>query len=77
MLRLQGQIASALDVARAQGQLATTQALQTDLLANRAVLQHAIAVLVDANPSSFSISEEGRRAVGGTGCADRRAFATA
>jgi multidrug efflux system outer membrane protein len=56
--RLEGRIASALDVARAQGQLATTQALQTDLLANRAVLEHAIAVLVDANPSRFSIPAE-------------------
>ena len=54
-LRLEGRIASALDVARAQGQLATTQALQTDLLANRSVLEHAIAVLADVNPSSFSI----------------------
>jgi NodT family efflux transporter outer membrane factor (OMF) lipoprotein len=53
--RLAGQIAPALDVARAEGQLTSTQALQTGNLANRAVLQHAIAVLVNANPSTFSI----------------------
>jgi multidrug efflux system outer membrane protein len=53
--RLQGRIASALDVARSQGQLASTEALQSGILASRAVLEHAIAVLVDANPSSFSI----------------------
>ena len=53
--RLAGQIAPALDAARAEGQLASTQALQSGNLANRAVLQHAIAVLVNANPSTFSI----------------------
>jgi NodT family efflux transporter outer membrane factor (OMF) lipoprotein len=53
--RLQGRIASALDVARSQGQLASTEALQSGTLASRAVLEHAIAVLVGANPSSFSI----------------------
>jgi multidrug efflux system outer membrane protein len=53
--RLAGLIASALDVARAEGQLTSTQALQSGNLANRAVLQHAIAVLVGANPSTFSI----------------------
>jgi outer membrane protein, multidrug efflux system len=57
--RLQGRIASALDVARSKSQLASTQALQNSVLANRAVLQHAIAVLVGANPSSFSIPVDG------------------
>ena len=60
MQRLQGNIASALDVARARGQLASTQALQSGVLGNRAVLQHAIAVLVGANPSSFAIPEDER-----------------
>jgi multidrug efflux system outer membrane protein len=54
--RLQGLIASALDLARARSQLASTQALLSSVLAGRAVLQHAIAVLVDEIPSSFSIS---------------------
>jgi NodT family efflux transporter outer membrane factor (OMF) lipoprotein len=53
--RLTGQIASALDVARSQGQLASTEALQSNILASRALLEHAVAVLVGANPSSFSI----------------------
>jgi outer membrane protein, multidrug efflux system len=57
-LRLEGRIAAAIDVSRADNQLASTQASQTDLLANRAVLQHAIAVLVNANPSNFSIPPE-------------------
>jgi multidrug efflux system outer membrane protein len=58
MQRLQGLIASALDVARSKAQLATAQALESDILGSRAVLQHAIAVLVGANPSSFSIPVE-------------------
>jgi len=53
--RLTGQIASAVDVARSQAQLASTEALQSNILASRALLEHAIAVLVGANPSSFSI----------------------
>jgi multidrug efflux system outer membrane protein len=53
--RLKGLIASALDVARSQTQLAQTQALESGILASRALLEHAIAVLVGANPSSFSI----------------------
>jgi NodT family efflux transporter outer membrane factor (OMF) lipoprotein len=53
--RLQGRIASALDVARSQAQLASTEALQSSTLASRALLEDAIAVLVGANPSSFSI----------------------
>jgi outer membrane protein, multidrug efflux system len=58
--RLQGSIASALDVARSRSQLASTQALQSGVLANRAVLQHAIAVLTGTNPSDFSIPEDDR-----------------
>jgi multidrug efflux system outer membrane protein len=53
--RLTGEIASALDVARSQAQLASTEALLSGSLASRALLEHAIAVLVGANPSSFSI----------------------
>jgi outer membrane protein, multidrug efflux system len=56
--RLQGRIGAALDVARARGQVASTQALLDGAVANRAVLQHAIAVLANANPSSLSIPED-------------------
>jgi NodT family efflux transporter outer membrane factor (OMF) lipoprotein len=56
--RLTGLIASALDVARARAQLSSTQALESNVLGSRAVLQHAIAVLVGTNPSSFTIPVE-------------------
>jgi NodT family efflux transporter outer membrane factor (OMF) lipoprotein len=62
-LRLRGKIGSELDVARAQSQLASTQALLSFTLSARAVLQHAIAVLVDANPSTFTIPEDERLAL--------------
>jgi multidrug efflux system outer membrane protein len=54
-LRLQGAIAPGLDVARAQSQLASTLALQSANLASRTVVEHSIAVLVGANPSTFTI----------------------
>ena len=54
-LRLQGALAAGLDVARAQTQLSSTEALLAATLASRATLEHAIAVLVGANPSTFSI----------------------
>jgi len=54
-MRLRGKIGSALDVRRAQAQLASTQALESANLANRSVLEHAVAVLVGADPSAFSI----------------------
>ena len=55
-LRLQGLIASGLDLARAQSQLSAAEALETDAIASRAVLVHAIAVLVGANPIQFTLS---------------------
>ncbi len=54
-MREAGKIASGLDVARARGQLASGEVQENDVLANRAVLQHAIAVLVGAQPSTFAI----------------------
>jgi NodT family efflux transporter outer membrane factor (OMF) lipoprotein len=58
MQRLQGRIGAGLDVARSRGQVASTQALLDGAVGNRAVLQHAIAVLVNVNPSSLSIPED-------------------
>jgi multidrug efflux system outer membrane protein len=54
-LREAGKIASGLDVARAKGQLASGEVQESDVLASRALLQHAIAVLVGAQPSAFAI----------------------
>ncbi len=54
-LRLQGKIASALDVARAESQLDATEALESGVSGQRAVLQHAIAVLAGQNPSTFRV----------------------
>jgi multidrug efflux system outer membrane protein len=61
--RLQDRIGSALDLARAQGQVASTEALESGLLSSRALLEHAIAVLVGANASSFSIPVAGDSAL--------------
>jgi multidrug efflux system outer membrane protein len=55
-LRSQGKIASGLDLARALSQLDSAQAQETDTRLQRDLMQHAIAVLVDAMPSSFSIA---------------------
>ena len=59
-LRLQGALAAGLDVARAQTQLSSTEALLAATLASRTVLEHAIAVLVGANPTTFSIPVQAR-----------------
>jgi NodT family efflux transporter outer membrane factor (OMF) lipoprotein len=55
-LRATGKIASGLDLARASSQLGSAQAQETDLRLQRDLLQHAIAVLVGAMPSRFSIN---------------------
>jgi multidrug efflux system outer membrane protein len=57
-LRTEGAIASGLDLARALSQLRSAQAQETDTQLQRDQLQHAIAVLIGANPSSFSIPPE-------------------
>jgi len=44
-----------LDLERARDQLATAQAADTDIEAQRAVLEHAIAVLAGQNPSTFAL----------------------
>ena len=55
-MRLAGAIAAGLDVSRAQAQLAATKAEETDILAQRDVMEHAIASLVNTAPASFHIA---------------------
>jgi NodT family efflux transporter outer membrane factor (OMF) lipoprotein len=56
--RLGDKISSGLDVARAQNQLSSAEALDTATLQSRALLQHAIAVLVGVTPSGFVLPFE-------------------
>ena len=56
--RLLGKISPALDVTRAQTQLSDAQAQLTDLLARRALVEHAIAVLVGVPPAELSLPPE-------------------
>ncbi len=55
-LRANGQIASGLDLARALSQLDAAQAQETETQLQRDLMQHAVAVLVGALPSTFSIA---------------------
>jgi outer membrane protein, multidrug efflux system len=54
-LRSEGQIASGLDLARALSQLSSAKAQESDAALQRDLTQHAIAVLVGAMPSQFTI----------------------
>ena len=54
-LRTTGRIASGLDLARASSQLDSAQAQETESRLRRDLMQHAVAVLVGAVPSTFSI----------------------
>jgi multidrug efflux system outer membrane protein len=53
--RFEGGIGTELDVARAETELATTEADAAALARSRAELENAIAVLVGANPSTFTL----------------------
>jgi NodT family efflux transporter outer membrane factor (OMF) lipoprotein len=57
-LRFAGKISAGLDVQRAENQLSSAQAADTDIQAQRAVLEHAIAVLAGDNPSTFTLPPE-------------------
>jgi multidrug efflux system outer membrane protein len=57
--RFEGGIGSELDIARAETELATTQAEAAALARRRAELENAIAILVGSNPSSFRLAALG------------------
>jgi multidrug efflux system outer membrane protein len=54
--RFDGGVGSDLDVARAETELATTEAEAASLAQRRAELENAIAILVGSNPSSFRLA---------------------
>src|SRR2546428_5492715 len=54
--RFEGGIGSELDVARAETELATTEAEAASLAKRRAELENALAVLVGENPSTFKFA---------------------
>ncbi len=56
--RHEGGIASGLDLARAESQLAATEAQSTDLGARRALLAHAIARLVGQTPDALELARD-------------------
>jgi multidrug efflux system outer membrane protein len=59
--RFEGGIGNELDVARAETELAATEAEAAVLARQRAELENAIAILVGANPSNFTIARATER----------------
>ncbi|HEU5069748.1 MAG TPA: efflux transporter outer membrane subunit [Verrucomicrobiae bacterium] len=57
--RFEGGIGNELDVARAETELATTQAEAASLARRRTELENAIAILVGANPVAFALPSRG------------------
>src|SRR5580692_3622173 len=55
-LRTSGEIASGLDLARALSQLDAAQAQETETRLQRDLMQHAVAVLIGAMPSTFVLA---------------------
>jgi multidrug efflux system outer membrane protein len=53
--RFNGGIGNQLDIARAETELATTEAEASDLARRRAELENAIAILVGSNPTTFKL----------------------
>lgn len=60
-VRHSGGVASGLDTSRARAQLASAKAELASLPSQRAAFEHAIAVLVGENPSSFSLQADTRQ----------------
>src|SRR5213083_2707881 len=56
--RFQGGIGNELDVARAETELASTEAEAASLAQRRSELENAIAILVGANPSTFKLAAD-------------------
>ena len=54
--RFEGGIGNELDIARAETELATTEAEVASLARRRAELENAIAILVGSNPASFRLA---------------------
>jgi NodT family efflux transporter outer membrane factor (OMF) lipoprotein len=61
--RLRFGVATPADVAQAQAQLKTTQALAVDNRVQRSQLEHALAVLLGREPASFALAQAARVAV--------------